>query len=406
MKKKVLYISYDGMTDPLGQSQVIPYLQGLSDAGYRITIVSAEKSKRMTQQGSALAKLFIASHIQWVSVKYTNRIPGVSAYHTFQRLLRQSLAWHRKESFDLVHCRSYIPSLIGLRLKRKYGVKFLFDIRGFWADERLEGGIWNPANPLYRWAYGFFKRKEKEFLEESDAIVSLTGNAREEILSRDGFRIAEEKISVIPCCVDMEFFASQSRAVPQQELRKRLGIADGSYVLSYSGSLGTWYLPDEMLRFFRALLKQQAGAIFLWITPDSSDIIFKAAERLGIERHTLRVVSAQRDEMPALLQLSNASVFLIRNSYSKRASSPTKMGEIMSLGIPVVCNAGIGDVDTIMAVGNAGILIEKLDEAHYEQAAYSLLNRKFSKDVIQTVAAGYFSLHHGVASYQRIYDSI
>src|SRR5205814_6316570 len=36
----VLYISYNGMLDPLGQSQVIPYLKELSKLGVRFTLLS------------------------------------------------------------------------------------------------------------------------------------------------------------------------------------------------------------------------------------------------------------------------------------------------------------------------------------------------------------------------------
>ena len=43
---KVLYISYDGMTDPLGQSQVLPYLEGLAKKNYAITLISFEKEER------------------------------------------------------------------------------------------------------------------------------------------------------------------------------------------------------------------------------------------------------------------------------------------------------------------------------------------------------------------------
>ena len=43
--KSVLYLSYDGMTDPLGQSQVIPYLSHISE-NFKITIISFEKKKK------------------------------------------------------------------------------------------------------------------------------------------------------------------------------------------------------------------------------------------------------------------------------------------------------------------------------------------------------------------------
>ena len=44
--KSVLYLSYDGMTDPLGQSQVLPYLKGISKAGYTVHLVSYEKKEK------------------------------------------------------------------------------------------------------------------------------------------------------------------------------------------------------------------------------------------------------------------------------------------------------------------------------------------------------------------------
>ena len=41
--KNILYLSYDGMTDPLGQSQVLPYLIGLTKEGFTFHIISFEK---------------------------------------------------------------------------------------------------------------------------------------------------------------------------------------------------------------------------------------------------------------------------------------------------------------------------------------------------------------------------
>ena len=36
--RRVLFISYNGMLDPLGQSQVIPYLRELAKRGVRFTL--------------------------------------------------------------------------------------------------------------------------------------------------------------------------------------------------------------------------------------------------------------------------------------------------------------------------------------------------------------------------------
>src|SRR5262245_48131003 len=41
---RVIYVSYDGALDPLGASQVVPYLLGLAERGVAVTLVSFEKS--------------------------------------------------------------------------------------------------------------------------------------------------------------------------------------------------------------------------------------------------------------------------------------------------------------------------------------------------------------------------
>ncbi len=407
MTKKVLYISYDGMTDPLGQSQVIPYLKGLSKIGYQFCLVSAEKREKFIQQGATIQKELSAYNIEWYPVHYSNKLPGISAILTFNRLSKKAWQLQREKAFHIVHCRSYIPSLIGLQMKRKLGVKFIFDMRGFWADERVEGGIWNLTNPLYRQAYRYFKKKEAAFLQESDATVSLTNSGRNEITSRKDLQVAIQKIHVIPCCADQDLFSPDSLDEnKRRQWRLQSGISDSNYVLCYSGSMGTWYMLEEMLQFFQCLLTHQPAAIFLIITPDQPEPIYNAALKYGIDQRQLRITSAQRAEMPYLISLCHASVFFIRNTYSKKASSPTKLGEIMSMGLPVVCNAGIGDVDEIVRTKHAGIVIDVLDRAHYDLAAKQLLQSSFSKPAIIAAANTYFSLKHGVDSYRKIYETL
>ena len=56
----VMYISYDGLTDPLGRSQILPYLEKLAALGHLIHIVSLEKKERAEKSAensaSALAR--------------------------------------------------------------------------------------------------------------------------------------------------------------------------------------------------------------------------------------------------------------------------------------------------------------------------------------------------------------
>ena len=124
--KKVLYISYDGMTDPLGQSQVLPYLVGLSKSGYRFTILSFEKKDRFDKYRKLIEEITSASNIKWVPLSFTSNPPIISKFYDAVRMRNKASSLYRDERFDMIHCRSYIAADIGLYLKKRYGVKFLF----------------------------------------------------------------------------------------------------------------------------------------------------------------------------------------------------------------------------------------------------------------------------------------
>ena len=202
--RSVLYLSYDGMSDPLGQSQVLPYLAGLSRRGHRIALVSFEKPSRTAAEMESAQRACAAAGVDWHPLRYHKNPPVLSSAFDAMIMLRAAKRLHCALHFDWLHCRSYLPALVGLAMKRRHGTRFLFDMRGFWADERVDGGLWRLGNPLHRTVYDFFKRKEADFLAESDHVVSLTENARDILLARGDRTPGAPAISVIPCCVDFE----------------------------------------------------------------------------------------------------------------------------------------------------------------------------------------------------------
>ena len=96
-KIKVLYISYDGMTDNLGKSQVIPYLKGLILYGYEFTILSCEKSKRLETNGNETANFLKSAGIIWEPIIYTKSPPIFSTLYDFNKLKRKAKALQKKK---------------------------------------------------------------------------------------------------------------------------------------------------------------------------------------------------------------------------------------------------------------------------------------------------------------------
>ncbi|MEJ0054761.1 MAG: glycosyltransferase [Bacteroidota bacterium] len=337
---RVLYLSYDGLTDPLGQSQILPYLRLLSHE-FSITIISFEKGERYVQNRDLIESICSENHIQWEPVTYHKFPPVISTLYDLWKLKRKAEFLHSVKNFDILHCRSYVASLVGMSMKRKYGTRFLFDMRGFWADERIESGLWNRKNFIYRSVYRFFKRKEKDFVMFADHIISLTHRAKSEILSWGNI---PAPITVIPTCVDLALFdPGRISDGDKITLRQELKIHPDDFVLLYLGSWGSWYLTHEMLNYFREIKKTERSAKFLIITPDPVHLEGDEFKEDVIIRTSLR------GSVPLFVAISNAAIFFIKPSYAKMASSATKMGEIMAMQIPFITNSGWGDVDEIIA---------------------------------------------------------
>lgn len=404
---RVLYLSYDGMTDPLGQSQVLPYLVGLSRRGYTISLVSFEKPERLEAGRKEVEKLCRDHHISWYPLRYTRKPPVLSTLKDIRSLQRLVGKLHAQQTFDIVHCRSYITALVGLKLKREKGVKFVFDMRGFWADERVDGKIWNLKNPLFRLIYRYFKKKEKQFFSEADYSISLTHAARSIIQDWPGIRGQPVPIEVIPCCVDLEHFdPARVQAPGRDRLRQQLNIPEGGRVLTYVGSVGTWYMLPEMMAFFRRWLIRHPEDIFLFISHDDPAAIRAEAERRQVPASQIRVQGAKRAEMPLYLSLGDYSVFFIRPVFSKKASSPTKQGEIMAMGIPVICNSGVGDTDYVVQNWSSGRWVDQFTDEAYDQVIASLEQASFDPVAIRRGAEEFFSLEEGVRRYEGVYKKV
>ena len=399
MNPNVLYISYDGLTDPLGQSQILPYVIGLSQRGYQFHIISYEKPERFTQHRALIQEICDTHNIAWHPLTYTKRPPLLSTLWDVYRMKKKALQLHRAYNFEIIHCRSYLSALVGLKLQER-GVKFVFDMRGFWADERIEGGIWNKKNPLFRWVYNYFKRKELTFFQRADQVISLTQAGKDEILSWDSLDIKDNKVTVIPCCVDTDLFdPAKITAQEQAALRAQLGINQGDVVLGYVGSIGTWYMLEEMLECFNIISLKQPTAKMLFVTGERPDSILQMARAKGIDSRRLVIRSVTHQHVPIHISLFDWSIFFIRPTFSKKASSPTKQGEIMAMGVPLICNAGVGDTDRVVQTYQSGVVLDTLNEAVYGKLELT----HFDGNDLRLGAIDFFSLEEGVNRYAAVY---
>jgi hypothetical protein len=121
---KVLFISYDGMTDPLGQSQVIPYLKGLSALGHEISILSCEKKIRFEIESVEIKKLLDSNNIKWFPIFYIPSPPVLSSIKDVWNIRKKSREICKNEGIEMI-----LSQLSKLRSLTLYEIEVNLDFK-------------------------------------------------------------------------------------------------------------------------------------------------------------------------------------------------------------------------------------------------------------------------------------
>jgi len=415
---------------------------GLARLGHSILILSFEKPSAYKEYGDVIRKQCENHRIQWYPEQYHKSPPILSTVFDLLRLRVLAARLHRKVNFDIIHCRSYLTSLVGLWMKRKFGTRFLFDMRGFWADERVDGRIWDLGNSLHRAIYSFFKLKEIEFILQADGVISLTKSAKIEItnwfkngalkvtgsadrgildrVERRSQRLLrmpgdssfshariQSKITVIATCVDEDRFVLPRGEDP--EIPGNFGISPEDFVLLYLGSLGTWYMLSQMIDFFIELRRVKSTAKFLIITNDDPKQFWSQHGSLLLRdgknySDSVIVKNLSHSNVPLLGEVADVGICFIKASFSKKASSPTKVGEMLALGIPVISNHGYGDITDIIDA-NCGFIIDEFSTDEYRRVVESLVAADLDPLAVRSQGLKFFSLKSGIEAYQAIWEA-
>lgn len=401
--RRCLYLSYDGMTDPLGRSQVLPYLVGLAAKGHCIRLVSLEKPSAFATDRERVEAICVEAGIDWHPSVFRSGFLPIAVPRNIDALARTGAGLLRTEPADLLHCRSDLPALAGLRLRRRFGVPMLYDMRAFWPDERAEGGAWDQRRALYRAVFRFFKRRQAELLRTADRIVALSEAGAEEVGRMfPGETLAP--ITVIPCCADFDHFRLVD-AGQRSRRRGELGLSEEAPLLVHLGTLGSNTMLPEMLAFLGHYRATEPDAKLLLLDPAGGGAALDAARAKGLQ-DAIFVRSPAREEVPSWLGAADLGLFFVRPGWAKKAASPTKLAELLACGLPVVANAGVGDVARIVADCQAGVVVDDFTAPSLRQAVDAIRALPVDPSAIRSRARRWFDLGLGVARYDAIYRGL
>ena len=397
---KIIYITHDGLTDHIGQSQILPYILDTS-LEHDFWVISVEKDLNNVK---ALREIFSHNkNIHWTPIRY----PSLSIFGFLIESIKMiyisvKIVIHNK--IDIIHCRCYPGIFIGVVAKMLtffVGSRLLFDIRDFWLDSRID-------TRKNKFIYRFLKLFEKPIYRISDGYVTLTENAKKHIQKKYGIsENGKKSITVIPCCADFEHFdPNRINDSDKSDLRNKLNLNNNEFVLGYLGSLGPDYLLNEMLDVFFNIKSLRNNSVFLMVTNTVEHARKKIQEDSRFNNDDFRIISCDRAMVPVYISLFNLSLVFIRPAFSKSGCSPTKVAELLSMNVPILANKGVGDLDSLLSMPkNSSTVLSLPIDGNEIKSFIEFIDKNSEKAFIRNNSKD-LTLQNGARLYLSAYNSL
>jgi glycosyltransferase involved in cell wall biosynthesis len=386
------------MLEPLGRSQVLSYIYRLSDAGFRFVIISLEREQDINAVAvSRLTRELRARSIEWRWDRFHQG--GIRpVFRNLRNLFRQARSLSRTNKFGAVHARSLLPALVARLFQFTNGVPYVFDVRGYWAEEKAAEGAWVTN----RFAFALAKKIERHLMEHASAVVTLTAIHEADIKAR----LPNLLVTVVPTCADYDIFTRvvDQDAIPEEVLAR----LRGKLVIGVVGSISRSYRTPEALQLFAEIHRLRRDAHLLCLTRQIGQMKSMLRDS-GIADADSTLLSSDHEQMPAWMSVMDWALLLLSDGDAKRGSMPTKLAEFLAAEVRIVqygCNREVAD--RIRECG-AGIVLQNLSLEELKRAAQQIASEPRSSESTakaRTLTRAHFGLESGVRKYEDLFNRI
>lgn len=402
---RVVYLTLDGVMQPLGSSQVLAYLRGLRELGHEFSLVSLEREVDTSSPDrlASMAETMDEAGIDWRWDNYSEGSKPTDIGKNLATAFALVADVVADGDAEAVHARSYLSALVALSIRTLLGTPYIFDFRGFWIDERVDDGRWFTRPAAYRAAKGI----ERLLYERASGIVSLTNPAADELRNGTLADLGTIPLSVIPTCTDFEAFRRDTPVTAPEVVATAEELSD-KLVIGYIGAINGAYCVDESLDLFNEIARLRPDAHLLCLTRQI-DEMWRCVEEAGVERTRVTVKSAQYTQMPQWIQLLDWGLVMRRTTFANRAAMPTKLAEFLATGVRPIQYGCNDEVRSWVERTGTGVVLETLDPAEIRLAAQFIATSSIDDDALERargLARDHFGLESGTLSYDRLYTQM
>jgi D-inositol-3-phosphate glycosyltransferase len=243
--------------------------------------------------------------------------------------------------YDVIHSHYWLSSVAAIRLACHWNIPHI-------AMFHTLGHLKQLANPK-EVEFPLRLEMEQRLLYQVDCIIAPTTDERFQMVHY--YRAAANRITVIPCGVDLKLFVPHQRSL----VRGCLGLSADRPIMLFVGRLDTFKGPDVLLR--AASMMQQDALVVVVGGRLRDDIDIQSlrvlAQELGIADRVLFLGARSREEMPLLYSAANVTVI---PSYHETFGLAAV--ESLACGIPVVATR-TGGLTAIVKHRETGFLVPR-----------------------------------------------
>jgi glycosyltransferase involved in cell wall biosynthesis len=321
---------------------------------YIAVFVSADKVKEVSEQES------FRHHLETITGAVVFVYPTSRFFdlHISDRLLQEidrpltDLAG--KYQISIFHGQALYASFHAARVARSLGGRVVFDNHGILPEETMMRG----GNPNW---IKTLSDTEHQLLRDADLCIMVSDGMRKFLEQK--YSVKTKLTQIVPCCVHMDVY--QNDPANRENIRRQRKF-DGKFVVLYLGTLSVWQWPEAMFRLFAQLHEAIPETIFHLLIPEYDQE--KARQFIllnNLPADCVVMEEVPHAQVPKMINAADAGILLREQHPVNVVSSPTKFGEYLAAGIPVILTDGIGDYSELAERLNVGVKI------NYEKGGFS-----------------------------------
>ena len=379
-----LFITWDGPQVSYLEGLFLPIFEGLAEHGHQFHVLQFTWAE--PERIAAAEALCRAVGVQYRAIKINQSLGPVGPLMTAIRGARHIKKAVRDWQIDTLMPRSLMPALATLAMRDRNGLRVIFDADGFSADEKVDFAGLSPSGLNYR----VLRDIEAQMTRVADTVLTRTQAAIPILQARAGAGTDPSKYFVVTNGRSITpFYASHNDLDDSRDP-----------VISYVGSLGAKYCPETMLAVACAIRERLPELKFKIFTGDGNNME-KAIAESGMSDPTWIIIDrVAPQDLQACLAGCDVALSFLKPAFSTRGVIPTKLGDYLLAGLPIIGSAGAGNTQPLI---DAGVFFasdgSNLDEIVDWVSLTVMKDRGAMRETCRKIGEEQFSISVSVARY-------